>query len=1037
MKISIPLLVEGRSKPLEYTVRPLFFPGLVSDSSALLQRSLSRVQDQLWRYVEEKKRTPLLESFQALLYHPPLQERTVDVRLIHRKKTVQCRLLVILIEAWERQVGYCPQVPGLWFDATGDGPLDLRLAEVLRAHLKETDKRGEALELDGLGSDLKAWVQPYEFETAAPGVSKPERPPSLMALLGGDAGKSGSQELREVGRNLGREIKQHPQTCVGRELEADELQALLDANDRAAVLVVGPRQVGKSALIREAVRRAESRVGKKSRRKSGQYWFISPGRLIAGMSVVGQWETRWTAILRHVRAQNHVLVLDDMLGLLQAGISRDSNLNAAQLLKAYLDRREVRVMAEITPESYQILRQKDTAFADLFQVVRLHPTPENVTVKVALATVREVEETQATAFSLEAARTVLEIARRYLTDAAFPGKSAALIHQLAARFRRKEVDREQVLLWFSQRSGLSLELLDERRTLSVLGLEAELRKRILGQDEAVAACMDVVSIAKATLREGGRPLAGMLFLGPTGVGKTECAKALAEVLFGSSDRLLRIDMNEYIGDDSVARLVGSDAGGTPGRLTQAIRRQPFSVVLLDEIEKAHPAVLQLLLQLLGDARLTEASGLTADFSQAIVILTSNLGALEQRQAVGLRSRADKVELVYRKAAEEFFSPELFNRLDRIVPFRPLTRETVGLLAHRQLDRVLSRDGLSRRQCLLEVSAEALALVTEAGFHPTLGARALKRTVEEQITAPVASRLAGLSPETPTRISIAADRGELQVSVQKMVFAACRAVMFSQEDTDVKLGSWLEQWASRLSQVAPEGSVSHEDLSPDKLFYFEIQDSLRQLRGAHESWRARYIEQRRTSRRRPPESMWQFSPEEIAEVTASRDLTSSLAELRERFPLEARQHQMSDTLELWSRAAWLQSRWHHRLAEGGPTTLELSVAGRQRDRLRRYLMDTWKSLDLQARNSPTGISLEGPLLPEQEQGIHLFLQGDELSCVDVGPPLSVAAEGMELEVIRIYAPDGSMLDLRTGILAQSPRALPLIVLATLTLPEEGF
>lgn len=244
---------------------------------------------------------------------------------------------------------------------------------------------------------------------------------------------------------------------------------------------------------------------------------------------------------------------------------------------------------------------------------------------------------------------------------------------------------------------------------------------------AVAACADAVTIAKARLNDPVRPIASFLFLGPTGVGKTQCAKSLAKYLFGEG-RLLRFDMNEFAGYSSVARLIGTfDA--PEGLLTSVVRREPFAVVLFDEIEKAHPAFFDLLLGVMGDARLTDARGQTVDFTNTIIIMTSNLGAQEDATDLGFRQTNQSDASVYRQAAEKFFKPEFFNRVTRVVPFERLRREDVREIAGRLIQDIFSREGLTRRGVKLIVETEALNLLVQAGYHPQLGARALKRTLE--------------------------------------------------------------------------------------------------------------------------------------------------------------------------------------------------------------------------------------------------------------------------------------------------------------------
>ncbi len=339
-------------------------------------------------------------------------------------------------------------------------------------------------------------------------------------------------------------------------------------------------------------------------------------------------------------------------------------------------------------------------------------------------------------------------------------------------------------------------------------------------------------VGQAQLSPPERPLATLLFLGPTGVGKTHCAKALAKYLFGDERRLLRFDMNEFSSADAVPHLAGSPQR-PEGLLTNAIRRQPFQVLLLDEIEKAHPDVFDLLLQVLGEGRLTDANGRVADFTQAIVILTSNLGSAQSGRALGFdRSLAD-AQRVYTRAAEEFFRPEFFNRLDRIVPFQPLGRHETEQIARQLLQQVLQREGFLRRQCLATIDEAAIRQVAEAGFHPELGARALKRAIEREVVAPLAARLAAVHQATPVVITILASAAGL-VSVVEVVESdalarAVKRVAMRPNEATRAARSALSRFVPWLARRRSDKAIVAGSLTAEQAMYFELKEQLDRLR----------------------------------------------------------------------------------------------------------------------------------------------------------------------------------------------------------------
>ena len=321
-------------------------------------------------------------------------------------------------------------------------------------------------------------------------------------------------------------------------------------------------------------------------------------------------------------------------------------------------------------------------------------------------------------FALDVLPTVLELTRRYQRGPAFPGKAARLLGQLAVKSPAAKSPRETAMGEFHVKSGLELRLPTSGPSSSAGRSSPACARQVIGQQAAVEAMADVVAIAKARLNDPGRPLGSLLFLGPTGVGKTQCAKALAQYLFGDRPgcpvRHERVCLAA-----AVARLVGT-FDQPEGLLTGAMRRQPFAWSCFDEIEKAHPDVFDMLLQVLGEGRLTDALGRTADFSNAVLILTSNLGTREAAGELGFDAAASAADRVYLRAVEEFFRPEFVNRLDAIVPFARLLRDETARIADMLLRDIFAREGFSRRKFALDIEQAALEGVISRGYHPSLG-----------------------------------------------------------------------------------------------------------------------------------------------------------------------------------------------------------------------------------------------------------------------------------------------------------------------------
>lgn len=781
MNVRVPIYVEEREPEVAalqhvrpVMLRPLFVPRPI-EQDVSLQRGTARLANTLRQELGALARFARHEELSAYTFYPPIEEQVLEFPVEVGKKRFQLRHLFIILPAFNRRFAWTPSVPDVWVEVTRGETVRDRVQEAFNEHYRLLERRfgSEVVQPDVNTIHGKAWITSIEVSIDIPAVYTPITE-TFFAAIGDVQEVAGAAQLVRVGRSLNSLYPDDLDQAINREPEVNELSNLMSASDQRPVLVIGKRLVGKTAVIHEFVRRRMDR-----RRTSevtmhvasvadlsGDVWLISPQRLISGMSYLGQWEGRLLAILKESQRKHHTLYFNDVIGLFYAGRTSSSQLSVAHVLKPYLERRDVRVIAESTPEAFRVLQELDRSFADLFQVVRIEEPGEAKNLHTLLGSRRTLERQHDTRFHADVLPTVIDLTRRYVSDAAFPGKAARLLQSLAAKNKLGEVTRAAALEEFAAKSGLSVSFLDDRSELDYARVIEAISVEVIGQKAAVTACADAVTIAKARLNDSIRPIASFLFLGPTGVGKTQCAKALANYLFGDRERLIRFDMNEFASYYSVARLTGT-LDAPEGLLTSAVRRSPFAVLLFDEIEKAHPAVFDLLLGVMGDGRLTDARGQLVDFSNTIIILTSNLGAREAATDLGFRQTNRSDASVYRQAAEKFFKPEFFNRLSRVVPFERLSREDVQKIATRLIEDVLNREGLVRRGVKLVVETGALNLLVEAGYHPQLGARALKRTLERQVTAPIAARLSATPADQPLIVFINDDQGSIRVDASTL------------------------------------------------------------------------------------------------------------------------------------------------------------------------------------------------------------------------------------------------------------------------------
>lgn len=837
MKVLLPLYVEKlktESGP-QFFVRPLFHTQ-PDASREELKKSTDAVAGALRKRIQQLAAEPRHEQLAHLLFSPHVSEEHVKVEVSLKRKTFRGSYLFAIYETLGRRIAFTPRLPDLHFTLERGDSLAERAGQVLSAYYRKLERNEVEFEPEWHAARGDAWLSHIELNVEIENLRKKAEKEQREARESYKA-ESGAAELQRVGRNLCDAYPDDLGSAVLREKEVAELSRLLNSPDRRPLLLLGRPGSGKTALVHETLRRAMNE-GQVTKGGARQVWLISPQRLISGMSFVGQWENRVNSILAETRRKRHVLYFDDFLGLFRAGVSSSSRLSVANVLRPHVERRELKLLAEMTPEAFRVLKEVDRGWADLFHVLPVEEPSEPDTWRILLQFQRDLEARHACRFDLEALPAAIDLVRRHRREEAFPGKAAGFVAQLAAKHRNAAVTRAEVLREFEARSGLSVTFLDERANLSREDITSGLRKHIVGQDRAVASLANVVSVAKARLNDPDRPLGTFLFLGPTGTGKTQCARALAAWLYGEENNLLRFDMNEFVDGYAVARLAGT-MDEPEGLLTGAVRRRPFATILFDEVEKAHPAAFDLLLQVLGEGRLSDALGRTADFTNCVIILTSNLGAQQAGGGLGVAGHELRGDEAYVNAARAFFRPEFFNRLDYIVPFTHLPRDQVEVIARGQIRNVLSREGLSRRLCALQVEPAAMDAVVAQGYHPTLGARAIKRAIEAQLTRPVAEKLAALAPETPTLIRLGAQDGVLSAHVHALSAAAaeadtCAALDYTEIDAVVhRIDGVLNAAESWLETSRPQEALSGRDIGPAQRRYFAVRHAFDWLDNAVE------------------------------------------------------------------------------------------------------------------------------------------------------------------------------------------------------------
>jgi ATP-dependent Clp protease ATP-binding subunit ClpC len=694
----------------------------------------------------------------------------------------------------------------------------VRAPEVPALNVAVTDRAEVALAAkDALNEAWEHWELPAILSCDVTGEVRLET--VEIPFPPGDADSDGGDEfeLEEAGEELTlRAAEGRLGRLDRRDALIERVLAALSSSGRSSVLLVGPPDVGKTALLHElALRLASGLVPPALGGRA--LWRLSANELIAGARFTGMWQDRARLLVARGRANRAIFAMGDPSGIIDAGRWSGSDNNMARYFRTYVESGELTLICECTPEVYAAAQKKEPSFIDAFHRIDvLEPTVEAAREILATASERLGQE-HSVSIAADAVAAAVELTRRFEPYRGLPGKAVRLLEEATQAegisAGSRVVTRQRVVESFATRTGLPLFLLSDEIPMSVDEARSFFDERVLGQPEAVGAVVDLVAVAKAGLSDPNKPLGSFFFVGPTGVGKTELTKALAEYLFGTRERVIRFDMGEFASADAAQRLVGTAwHRDGEGELTRRVREQPFCVVLLDEIEKAHRSVYDALLSALGEGRMTDANGRTADFRNAIIVMTSNLGAGRRaNQGVGFAGESDaeadaeRLRRHFTEEAERFFRPEFFNRIDRVIPFLALTEDTVNRIARRELGRLLLREGIARRHLLVEIDDHVVARLSTVGFHPQYGARPLQREIERAVIHPLARLIVRQEPRPGDLVRFRVDGEEVTADIQAVATPArpkprARRAEVAQ---DASLSRAEKHAASLLGRVAAE------------------------------------------------------------------------------------------------------------------------------------------------------------------------------------------------------------------------------------------
>jgi ATP-dependent Clp protease ATP-binding subunit ClpC len=530
--------------------------------------------------------------------------------------------------------------------------------------------------------------------------------------------------------------------CIDRSKEFEEIYRVIESGRQNPVLV-GLPGVGKTSIVEGlAYRMVADEVPPALQDK--RLVSISIASLVGSSGRQGELEEKFNIVLNEVtRSGNIVLYIDNIQNLMGLTTEGGSKMDLAEMFAQALGRHAFMAIATTNPVDEHRYLEK-SSLVSVFQRVAVNEVDTNGGIQILEGKVGVIENKQQVLFGYDAIEKAVTLSQRYIHDRYLPEKAVTLAEEAAVyvhktRGRGSIISGEDVAAIVSEKTNVPVTQVTEAETEKLLHLEDRIHERVIGQEEAVKAVSSALRRARAELRDARRPIANFLFLGPTGVGKTELAKAVAEVYFGDEKAMIRLDMSEYQVQSSLARLIGNPNTGEGGFLTEAIRKNPFTLLLLDELEKAHPDILNVFLQVMDDGRLTDNAGRTIDFTNIIMIATSNAGTSIIQAGINAGEALESIkQRLIEKELAQYYRPEFLNRFDAIIVFKPLDFNQVIAIAKlmlKQLSGILKEKGVS-----LRVTEPAVVELAEKGFDPQFGARPLRRALQEHVDNALANAL---------------------------------------------------------------------------------------------------------------------------------------------------------------------------------------------------------------------------------------------------------------------------------------------------------
>ncbi|MCA0989109.1 ATP-dependent Clp protease ATP-binding subunit [Guptibacillus algicola] len=603
---------------------------------------------------------------------------------------------------------------------------------------------------------------------------------------------------------------------IGRDEEVARVIETLNRRNKNNPVLIGEPGVGKTAIAEGlALRISEGNVPSKLQNK--EIYLLDVASLVSNTGIRGQFEERMKQLIAELQERKNVILFIDEIHLIVGAGSAEGSMDAGNILKPALARGELQLIGATTLKEYRQI-EKDAALERRFQPVMVNEPTIEEAIKILEGLKPRYEDYHEVKFSEEAIKACVTLSNRYIQDRFLPDKAIDLLdeagskmnltitssnhddlqkrleqlaadkkeatkeenYEKAAKLRDEElklekkleeslkdndkpdalVNLEDIQQLIESKTGIPVKKLQEDEQMKMKNLAEQLNAKVIGQEDAVHKVAKAIRRSRAGLKRKNRPIGSFLFVGPTGVGKTELSKSLAEELFGDREAMVRLDMSEYMEKHSVSKLIGSPPGyvghDEAGQLTERVRRKPYSILLIDEVEKAHPDVQNMFLQILDDGRLTDSGGRTVSFKDTVIIMTSNAGSSERRITVGFESADSYTDVM--ESLSSYFRPEFLNRFDSIVSFKSLEKESLVTIVDLMIEDL--EESLIDQQITLQVTEDAKSKLAELGYNPQFGARPLRRVIEEHVEDGIADLLVDEGNVTSVKVDVI--EGEISV-----------------------------------------------------------------------------------------------------------------------------------------------------------------------------------------------------------------------------------------------------------------------------------